>query len=382
MRFSTLLGKTLRDPPSEAHLASHQLLVRAAMVRDVAPGIFAYLPLGRRAMRRLGGLARRELASAGGQEIDLPPMPEGDPATALVGLVEREVDSYRQLPLLVFYPGAVPEPEPAVREGLFGAAGRPAVAVQVFEGEGLAEAPQRVEEALARVLDACGVEVVWAEVWAGGRRAYLPHPAGDEEMAHCRACGYAAERSWATAAWPAPPDEPALPPEEIETPDCNTIAALAEFLEIPESKTLKMVFYSVEGDVTCVVIRGDRSVDEAKLARALGTDWYYASMAHELEAVGAVGGYASPIGLDQAKLQVVADPSVRSGVNFVSGANRPDYHIKNVNVPRDFEPGAWVDLALVEAGDACPACGGPLAVAPAFALIEKGPAGPCAPGAE
>jgi prolyl-tRNA synthetase len=81
-------------------------------------------------------------------------------------------------------------------------------------------------------------------------------------------------------------------------------------------------------------------------------------------------------------LRVVADPSVRSGANFVSGANRPDYHIKNVNVPRDFEPGEWVDLALVEAGDACPDCGGPLAVEPAFALIERGPAGPCQPGAE
>jgi prolyl-tRNA synthetase len=235
MYFSTLLGKTLRDPPSEAHLASHQLLVRAALVRSVAPGLFAYLPLGQRALNRLRELVARELGAVGGQEIDLPLLPETEPATALVGLIEREVDSYRQLPLLVFYPGAVPESEPAVREGLFGAGERPAVAIQAFEGEGLAEGSQRIEGALARILDACEVTVVWAEVGSGGQRAYLPHPAGNETLIHCPVCGYTAERSWAAAAWPAEPDEPALPPEEVETPGCTTIAALAEFLDIPET---------------------------------------------------------------------------------------------------------------------------------------------------
>jgi prolyl-tRNA synthetase len=143
-----------------------------------------------------------------------------------------------------------------------------------------------------------------------------------------------------------------------------------------------MVFYSVQGRVTCVVVRGDRAVDEDKLIRILGTDQYYTSLEHELEAIGAVGGYASPIGLDTSRVRVVADPSVRSGKNFVSGANRPGYHIQNVNVPRDFSPGEWADLALVEPGDPCPECGAPLEVEPAFALIEAAAPALCQPAAE
>jgi prolyl-tRNA synthetase len=114
----------------------------------------------------------------------------------------------------------------------------------------------------------------------------------------------------------------------------------------------------------------------------LGTDWYYASLEDELASVGAVGGYASPIGLDTQRLRVVADPSVRSGRNFVSGANRPDYHIRNVNIPRDFVPGAWADLALVEAGDPCPHCGAALEMKPAFALAQRAAPCPCHPDAE
>ena len=143
-----------------------------------------------------------------------------------------------------------------------------------------------------------------------------------------------------------------------------------------------MVFYSVAGRVTCVVIRGDRAVDESKLSRVLGTDQYYASLDDELAAVGAVGGYASPIGLDRSRVRVVADPSVRSGKNSVSGANRPSYHIRNVNVPRDFEPGEWADLALIEPGDPCPHCGSAVEIEPAFALAHATVPAPCQPDAE
>ncbi len=132
-----------------------------------------------------------------------------------------------------------------------------------------------------------------------------------------------------------------------------------------------MVFYSVAGRVTCVVIRGDRAVDEAKLARLLGTDRTYASLEDELAAIGAVGGYASPIGLRAGQVRVVADPSVRSGMNWITGANRPDYHLRNVNIPRDFTPGEWADLALVEPGDPCPQCGNAVTVEEAFRLVDS-----------
>ncbi|HSJ59461.1 MAG TPA: YbaK/EbsC family protein, partial [Anaerolineae bacterium] len=353
MRLTNLLGKTLREPPSDAQLASHRFLVRAACLRSVEPGLFAYLPLGQRVLRRLYALLDDVLAPLGVQHLRLPTA-DHPPEAILLRLIAREVDSYRQLPLLLVRHTTVHEPEPRVRTGLFGATARPAATVHVFGGAETSPVPVagaagRVEEALRRAFDACDLAPFWAGAGGdGSRHAYLPHPAGDEDLVHCPACDYAAPRPWATTRWPEPPGEAELPTEEIETPGCNTIATLAAFLDIPASKTLKMVFYSVEGAVTCLAIRGDRQVDEAKLARLLGTSWYYPSLEHELDAVGAVGGYASPIGLDPARVRVVADPSIRSRKNLVSGANRPGYHIRNVNVPRDFQPGEWADLALVE----------------------------------
>ena len=382
MRLSTLLGKTLRHPPSEAQLASHQLLVRGAYLRSPEPGQFAFLPLGLRVLSRIQGIVRQELAMVGGQELDLPSLSESGMQETLVRLVGKEVDSYRQLPVLLLLPQTVSAPELTVRDGLFGAGERRLATIYAFGDEGMSQAPSLVETALEAVYSGCGITPVWALAGDQGKRAVHIHPAGDEDLARCSSCDYAALRSWATTAWPQPPDEPELPPEEIHTPGCNTIAALAEFLGIPAAKTLKMVFYSVDGKVTCIVIRGDRSVDEAKLARVLGTDWYYISLEDELAAVGAVGGYASPIGLDQRLVRVVADPSVRSGKNFVSGANRPDYHIQNVNVPRDFEPAEWADLARIEPGDQCPTCGAPLVVEPSFVLVEGGTPRPCEPEVE
>ncbi len=384
MRLSRLFGKTLRQPPAEAHLPGHQLLVRAGYVRNLEGGLPACLPLGHRALDRLQRLVRRELELVGGQEIALPATAaEG----ALGSLVRREVDSYRQLPVLLFQEGWRPATPGGTRTGLFGAAERPRVELYALGEAGLPGVEGRMVAALGRVWAACGLTPVWAEA-DGGHRAFFAHPAGDEVLVRCPACGYAAERAWATTAWPAPPDEPELPPEEVATPGCDTIAALANYLNIPATRTLKVVFYSVEGRVTCLVIRGDRSVDEGKLARVLGTRRYYPSLEEELAAVGAVGGYASPIGLPTLgcgqgrQVRVVADPSVRSGRNFVSGANRPGYHLRNVNVPRDFVPGEWADLARIEPGDPCPRCGAALQVEPAFALAGCSAPAPCRPEVE
>ena len=374
MRLSTTLGRTLRQPPADAHLPSHQLLVRAAFVRGLEGGLFADLPLGCQAVQRLQGLVRHELTRLGGQEVCLPSTavpPQAEPAAALASLAGREVDSYRQLPLLVFQMAVRPMPHSGGRGGLFGAAERPVVEIATLGDAHLADAEPKLRAALDPLWLACDLPVRWAGAGDGEQQAFLAHSAGDEEVVRCPACGYEAERSWATTALPAPPDEEKLAPEEVATPGCDTIAALAAFLDIPAARTLKMVFYSVEGKVTCIVIRGDRMVDEKKLARVLGTSRYYTSLEDELAAIGAVGGYASPIGLDTRRVRVVADPSVRSGVNFVSGANRPDTHLRNVNVPRDFAPGEWTNLALVEPGDPCPHCGTALGIEPAFELARS-----------
>jgi prolyl-tRNA synthetase len=381
VRLSRLLGRTLRQPPSDARLPSHQLLARAGYVRGLEAGRFAFLPLGQRSMARLRSLIRCELSSLGVQEVDASLPLEAEPKEVMVHLVRREVDSYRQVPTILLQMSTRPSDQWRSRTGLFGASERTLAEVYAFGGADLPVA-SRVVSTLERIFAVCELEPVWAEAGEGGQRAYVLHSTGDEDLALCPACGYAAERSWAKTLWGEPPAEPEQPPEEIATPGCDTIASLAEFLAIPTTKTLKMVFCSVEGKVTCVVIRGDRAVDEGKLARLLGTDQHYASLEDELAAIGAVGGYASPIGLDDSKVRVVADPSVRSGRNFVSGANRPGYHIRNVNVPRDFDPGEWVDLAQIEEGDPCPGCGGELEKAPGFVLVSSAGTGPCKPEAE
>jgi prolyl-tRNA synthetase len=382
VRLSSLLGKTLRQPPSEARLTSHQLLVRAGYVRGLEMGQFAYLPLGCRALHRLNILVRSELSGLGAQEIELLHLPDVERSKTLIRIVGREVDSYRQLPVLLFQFVSQSSLQLRGPAGLFGAGVSPSIEIHVFDDAGMAAVEQQLDSALTALLESCALPVVWASAGDNGRQVFFSHPSGDEDMVRCSDCGYVAERSWATVSWPDPPEDAELPPEEIETPGCDTIASLAEFLGISATQTLKMVFYSVAGRVTCVVIRGDRAVDENKLSRVLGTDQYYASLDEELAAIGAVGGYASPIGLDRSRVRVVADPSVRSGKNSVSGANRPGFHIRNVNIPRDFEPGEWADLPLVEPGDPCPHCGSALEIEPAFALAYATVPAPCQPDAE
>ncbi|MBN1139583.1 MAG: proline--tRNA ligase [Anaerolineae bacterium] len=376
MRLSTLVGRTLRQPPADAHLPSHQLLVRAGCVRALEGGLFAYLPLGLLTLRRLEGLARRELTPLAAQEVALPPASDADPAAGFLSLVRREVDSHRQLPACLFQTAIRSTPTSRSRAGLFGASQRPVFELYAFgSANGMATVAEQATAALERILVACGLPALWAGGRDGERRLYLAHPSGDESLVRCPGCGYAAERGWATTAWQEPPGEPELPVEEVATPGCNTIAALAGFLDVPATRTLKMVFYSAAGRVTCAVIRGDRAVDEAKLTRLLSTDRYYASLEEELAEIGAVGGYASPIGLRAGQVRVVADLSVRAGANWITGANRPGYHLRNVNIPRDFDPGEWADLALVEPGDLCPQCGNAVAVEEAFRLVDGRAAG-------
>jgi len=167
---------------------------------------------------------------------------------------------------------------------------------------------------------------------------------------------------------PDPADETALPIEEIATPDASTIAALAAFLDVPEERTLKVVFFTVRGRVVCVAIRGDRKVDEAKLASILQDATFYASTEAELEAVGAVAGYGSPIGLRG--VRVIADQTVPVSRNLVAGANKPGYHVVNVNTPRDFTIDQVADIAQVEDGDACAHCSGVLSLGNAIELAR------------
>ena len=179
MRLSSLLGKTLRQPPSEARLASHQLLVRAGYVRGLEMGQFAYLPLGCRALHRLKILVRSELSGLGAQEIELPHSPDAERSKTMVRIVGREVDSYRKLPVLLFQFISQSSLQPRGRAGLFGAGESPSIEIHAFDGAGMVAVGQRLDSALTAMLEACSLPAVWVEAGDKGRQVFFPHPSGD-----------------------------------------------------------------------------------------------------------------------------------------------------------------------------------------------------------
>jgi len=178
---------------------------------------------------------------------------------------------------------------------------------------------------------------------------------GEEEIIYCDNCKYAANVEKAESLKePVGGGEP-LPREEVYTPGAFTIKALADFLKIPESKTLKVVFYFADGKLVFVMIRGDLDVNEVKLRRVLKAADLRMATEDEVIQAGIVAGFASPIGLKGFK--IVADDSITTGTNFVAGGNKPETHIKNVNYPRDFKADVVADIATAKAGDKCPKCG-------------------------
>jgi len=395
LRFSRMFGRTLREAPAGTQMAAHGLALRAGLTRSLAPGVTAYLPLGWRALNRLADTVRADWQAIDGQESALPlvqPVELWDRSgrydaqrtdmarfrdqtnrelavgmsheEAVMELARQVISSHHQLPVFLFQVGERISRRTQRRGGLLNMS-----AYHVVQGYGLhSEKPdmaafyERLSQANEAIFERCGLEPLRAQAEIGatdGSRAHrwlLPHEAGEDTFVRCHDCDYTATLSAARMAEPESEDTEGLPLREVATPGATTIAALAEFLNVPTHRTLKVVFYTVRGRVVCVAIRGDRTVDEAKLASVLGSADFYASTEQELTAVGTVGGYGSPIGLQGAR--VITDRSVAAARNLVAGANKAGYHLLNVNTPRDFQIDLVADLARVEEGDRCPHCGG------------------------
>jgi len=358
MRMSELFGHTLRQAPSEAQARSHQLLLRAAMIRPSAPGIYTYLPLGRRVLRKIEQIVRQEMEALGGQELLMPfTLPTAEVATELA---RREIESYRQLPTLVYQ--FRPESREEYRIGLGLIEPREFTAMKALSfhaaSENVDDLYSHLLQAYDNIFETCGLETVTVET-RDGHEFMVPFEASEYTFILCSACDYAAHAEEAKFAKPEAPREQEQAPEKVATPDCKTMAALASYLGVPLEKTLKVVFYATEeGEVIIATIRGDFDISEAKLKDALGIDDLYTATEREILNVGAVPGYGSPIGVRGARL--VADDSVLLGSNFVAGANEDGYHLLNVNYPRDFQADILTDIAQAKAGYACPRCHSPL----------------------
>jgi len=400
MRLSTLFGRTLRETPAEAEMVSHQLLLRAGMIRQLAAGIYSYLPLAWRVLRKIEQIMREEMDAIDGQEMLMPVVQPAEiwqatgrwygPAPgpnlvrfkdragrdmvlamtheeAVADLLRQEIVSYRQLPVMVYHIQTKFRDEVRSRGGL--------VRVREFTMkdayschttyDSLDEYYPRMRQAYENIFRRCGLKVSPVEADTGVMGGATSHEfmvvsqSGEDTLIICPDCGYAANAERATFVKPPQPAEPEKQIEKIPTPGTTTIEEVAALVGVPTAQTLKAVFYTTDQqEVIFAIIRGDMEVNETKLSNQLGGAELHPASEEELKAAGIVAGYASPLGISG--VRVVADDSIQMGSNFVAGANEEGFHLANVNYPRDFQVEILADIALARRGDVCPHCGGSL----------------------
>ena len=400
MRISKLFGKTQREVPAEAETASHQLLLRAGMIHQVAAGVYSYLPLAWRALKKIENIIRDEMDKAGGQELMLPVLQPLElwqetgrdlafgkslfilsdrrerklalgptHEEVITQLVSHNAKSYRDLPLLLYQIQTKFRDEPRPRGGLIRVREFTMKDLYSFDTdeEGLSQSYDKMLTAYQNIYARCGLPALLVEADSGAIGGKDSHEfmviteTGEDEIIHCPGCQYAANADKAQSIKDKLAEETPLPLEEVNTPGMATIEQVSRFLGVPQSHTLKAVFYTADNELTFVIIRGDLEVNEVKLKNTLHcVDLRLATEAKVIEG-GIVAGSASPIGISGIK--IIADDSITSGANFVAGANKPDTHFRNVNYPRDFRVDLVTDIARARAGDKCPRCGGKLSSA-------------------
>lgn len=393
MRFTHMVSKTLREDPPEAETASHRLLLKAGLIYQVAAGVYAYLPLAWRSLRKIENIIRGEIDAAGGQELMMPTLQPkelweqsgrrkafGDNLFTLedrrgrsmvlaptheeivTSIVKAQVQSYRDLPVLLYQIQTKFRDEPRPRAGLVRVrefAMKDAYSFNADE-ESLDQSYQAMAKAYRNIYDRCQLPVLMAEADSGaigGKDSHefiLSTDTGEDTVITCSGCGYTANAEKAQGRYPNLPVEPEQPMGEVSTPGIKTIEALADFLDIPTAKTLKAVFYTADGELVFVTVRGDLEVNEIKLKNVLHCNELRLATDDEVQSVDLVAGSASPIGINNIKK--VADMYISSGSNFVVGANKPDTHIRNANYPRDFQVDILTDITLAQPGHLCPHC--------------------------
>jgi len=408
MRISQQFTATLREIPHDSEGGNQELLVRGGFIRQLTSGVYSFLQLGNRVIRKISQIVREEMDLAGGQEITMPVIHPRDiwekkPASGptrvesygpvLFSLKDRKgrdmvlsptheeivtllamdfIHSYRDLPQLIYQIQTKFRDEPRPRGGLLRTREFLMKDLYSFDAgaEGLDISYRKMGDAYRAIFTRCGLHfiVIHADSGAVGGKASQEFiaitEAGEDDAMLCDTCDYAANVEKAEFVRTGLAKESEGPLEEVYTPGCMAIADLAAFLNVPEVKTMKSVCYVAGGKLVLAIVRGDLEINEVKLSNTLYAAGINAVDLHlatpeELEAAGIVAGYTSPLNKDE-RVLIVADTSLRQRNNFVAGANRVDYHIKNVNYPRDFRVDVWQDIASAYEGAICVRCGGTL----------------------
>lgn len=402
MYASNLYAPTLREVPAEAEIPSHQLMLRAGFIRKAAGGVYTYLPLAWRTLRKIEQIIREEMDAAGGQEIAMPIMQPselwkesgrwevfGDEMFKLndrhgrefclgptheeiiTDLVRNEIRSYKQLPVLLYQIQNKYRDEIRPRFGLM--RGREFIMKDLYSFDkdeaGLDISYQKMYDAYTNIFNRCGLVFRPVEADGGAIGGSNTHEftalaqTGESEIAVCTKCAYAANNEKAELALIEAPAETELALEKVATPDTKTIEAVIEYLNLPIEKSIKAVAFEDEHDrLICAFVRGDHEVNEVKLQNAVEAVTLRMADENVITAAGGVAGFMSPIGLDRKKAVVVVDQSVMAMKNACCGANEADKHYINANPQRDFGEAIVKDIRLIAAGDPCPHCGAPVEI--------------------
>jgi prolyl-tRNA synthetase len=398
MRVSKLFGKTLREVPSDADTISHQYLLRAGMINQLTSGVYSLLPLGRRVLVKIEEIIRDEMNKAGGQEVIMPVLQPVEiwqksgretsfgeslfhlkdrrghelvlgptHEEIITDLVAHYVQSYRDLPQLLYQIQVKLRDEPRPRGGLLRV--REFVMKDLYsfdvDEKGLDVSYQKMKQAYINLYARCGLPALLVDADSGAiggkdsQEFMLVAESGEDEIIFCESCKCAANVEKMVSVKEKLEAESPLPLEEVSTPGLKSIEEISKFLKVSPVRTLKAVLYLADGEFVMTVIRGDLEINEIKLKKVLHCTELGLAAEAEVNATGIVAGFVSPVGL-KSKIKVVGDDSIVEGINFVAGGNKKDVHFKNAVYLRDFKVDILQDIAKAKAGDGCPNCGGKL----------------------
>ncbi len=401
MRYSKYFIPTYKEVPSEAEVISHQLMLRAGMIRKLTAGIYTFLPVGLKSLRKVENIIREEMNRAGAIEVLMPAVQPAElwqesgrwefygkellrfkdrhsheaclgptHEEVITDLVRREIHSYKQLPVNFYQIQNKFRDEIRPRFGVMRC--REFIMKDAYSfdvSETAADKSYEVMyEAYSRIFRRCGLRFRAVEADTGSIGGRFSHEfmvladTGEDEIVNCTKCPYAANFEKAEVApqttMDGVADLPLKPLEEVDTPETKTIDELSTFLSVRPDEIVKTLIFVSDGNVVATLIRGDHEVNVVKLKNLLGADQVeLADPGVVAEVTGAPMGFAGPVGL-QAK--ILADNAIKNMANFITGANKADLHLRSVNLHRDFLVHQFADLRIIRPGDPCPRCGGEL----------------------
>lgn len=395
MKLSKYLAPTLRDVPAEAEITSHRLMLRAGLMRKLASGVYSYLPLGLRALKKVENIVREGMDSHGAQELlmsALLPKEYYEPSgrwevfgedmfrlkdrgqrdfclgptheEIFTDTVKNNIHSYKQLPVTLYQIQTKYRDERRPRFGVIRS--REFIMKDAYSFDldkaGLDASYDNMYKAYCEIFEALGLDYLAVDAdtgamgGSGSQEFMVKSDIGEDTIAYCT-CGYCANEEKAKCVPDGEDNSEMLEMNKIHTPHSRTIEELTESLHTSPKNFAKTLIYSADGKCVAVMLRGDREVNETKLKNHLGAIELELASAADVERItGAPVGFAGPIGLKE-KVEIVADSEIAAMKNMVVGANEGEYHFENVNIGRDFNPDFIGDFRNITDGDICPVCG-------------------------